>query len=885
MKRLLKWIAGIVALVLLSVSALAGYVLFVLDPNDYKQALTDVVKKKTDMDLQLTGDLAWKLYPSIGISLGETSLKDPALGETLVAVQQASVSVELMPLLNGQASVDAVSLDGANVRFVQYADGKTSWDTLLAKLKSPDEDDSSKEVKFNIESLDVTNTQLTLIDKKAGVTRTIDKVTVHATDIDPEKAFPLSASFNVAQADDAGKKINAENSVSAVVTLNLDAKKPHIEDLTLNSALSGNMLPAPITITLKAAVIDVDIEAQQHAVGGMVLDVVYADPTRPAPINASMSGDIKADVAKGEVIISPLKLSTTVSDKAFAKPLAIAVDTAVTANWKLGEIAIPKLVATLEKIRLEADASVKLPALVAGGANITDGMRVSSHIKTNVFNANEVMASLGVKSPLAGDAKALSSASLSAQLGADWSRGEITLSKLVAKLGKVRIAADVSAKLPALPSGAANMTAGMRVNGQLSTNTFNPRELMAGLGITAPVTKDPKALSSASVSAQLTGDEHSFLAKDLRIALDSSKISGEAGVRELPKARIYARLNLDALNADNYLPPEQAAASKASVAKGDAKQAVEAILPIELLREQNLDIGLKAGALTIMTYPIKQLSLAATARDGVVNVSEFRGLVADGSFSVPATIDVRGKQPVITLKPTLNKIDLGPIAKQALKQDVFAGRMNFNGDVTVRGNTVDSWIASAKGPNTLRLNDGVIKGVNIRDALFNALGQYQALLPLLTGHDSASLKSKINNTDIVSLLGEITLDEGVVRNQSMKADLKDIQVGGSGTYNLQTSDIDYRFQLKLDKKYWGEKGAKMADYPIPVRCNGNLKGSLVSLCGLDKAGMEGLAGQIAKARLGEEVEKQKDKLEEKLTEKLDPAQKEAVKQIFDLFKR
>ena len=118
MKRLLKWIAGIVAMVLLSVSALAGYVLFVLDPNDYKQALTDVVKKKTDMDLQLTGDLAWKLYPSIGISLGETSLKDPALGETLVAVQQASVSVELMPLLDGQASVDAVSLDGANVRFV-----------------------------------------------------------------------------------------------------------------------------------------------------------------------------------------------------------------------------------------------------------------------------------------------------------------------------------------------------------------------------------------------------------------------------------------------------------------------------------------------------------------------------------------------------------------------------------------------------------------------------------------------------------------------------------------------------------------------------------------------------------------------------------------------
>lgn len=798
MKRLLKWIAGIVALVLLSVSALAGYVLFVLDPNDYKQALTDVVKKKTDMDLQLTGDLAWKLYPSIGISLGETSLKDPALGETLVAVKQASVSVELMPLLDGQASVDAVSLDGANVRFVQYADGKTSWDTLLAKLKSPDEDDTSKEVKFNIESLDISNTQLTLVDKKAGVTRTIDKVTVHATDIDPEKAFPLSASFDITQADDAGKKATAENSLNAVVTLNLDAKKPHIEDLTLNSALSGNMLPAPISIALKAASIDVDIEAQQHAINDMVLDVIYADPSRPAPISASINANIKADIAKGEAIVKPLKLTTTVTDKALTKPVAVTLDTSVNANWKLGDITVPKLVATLDKIRLDANVSVKLPALASGAANITDGMRAS---------------------------------------------------------------------------------------GKLSTNSFNPRDVMANLGITPPVTKDPKALSNVSLSASISGDERNVLAKDLRIALDGSNITGEAGVRELPKARIYARLSLDKLNADNYLPPEKALTDKTPADKGQAKKAAEAILPVKLLREQNLDIGLKAGALTIMSYPITQLSLVATARDGLVNVSEFRGQVADGSFSVPANIDVRGAKPVIMLKPTLNKIDLGPIAQKALKQDVFAGRMNFNGDVTVRGNTTDEWISSAKGPNTLRLNDGVIKGVNIRDALFNALGKYQALLPMLTGHNSEELKSKIGNTDIVSLLGEITLDQGVVRNESMKADLKDMQVAGAGTYNLQTNDVDYRFQLKLDKKYWGEKNAKMAEYAIPVRCNGNLQGSLATLCGLDSAGMQSIVGKIAKERLGEEVEKQKGKLEEQLTEKLDPAQKEAVKQIFDLFKR
>ena len=257
----------------------------------------------------------------------------------------------------------------------------------------------------------------------------------------------------------------------------------------------------------------------------------------------------------------------------------------------------------------------------------------------------------------------------------------------------------------------------------------------------------------------------------------------------------------------------------------------------------------------------------------------------NGSFSVPATVDVRGAKPVITIRPDIRQIDLGPIATAALNKDTFTGRMNFNGSVTMTGNDVDSWLRTAQGPNTLRLNDGLIKGVNVTDALFNALGQYQVLLPALTGRDVNTLKGKVRDTEIVSFLGETSLNQGVVSNNAMKADLKDVKVGGSGTYNLFTQDVDYRFQLRLDQRFWGEKYAKMANYDIPVRCNGNLKASLVTLCALDRQDMQGLAAQMAQGRLNEELDRGKDRLQEKLGEKLDPQQQEAVKQIFDLFKR
>lgn len=837
MKRILKIIAGVIAVLMLSGAALAAYIVLLLDPNDYKHELANAVKQKTDMDLALTGQLAWQLYPNIGIKLGETALTDPTLKETLVAVQQAAVSVQLMPLLAGNVSVNAVLLDGASVRFVQYADGKTSWDHLLEKLKSPEEEESKK-VAFAIDTLDVKNTQLTLVDQKSGVTRTVSKVAVQAQDIDPDQAFPIKAQFQFVQKDAAGKTVLTDNQIETTIALNLDAKQPVLTALSVTSELSGSALPAPMAVMAKADEIKLDLTAQRHRVDALSVDVDYRDPKLKQPATLKLAGNIDADLTKQVIQLAGMTLEANYQDAGRPAPITAKIATQGQVNLASGQASLPKL--TINAMLADKSLPKAMPA------------------------------------------------SVSTSLEANWKTGDIRLPSLVAQLAGVRVDSQLVVKLPALATGASPATQGMSINGSLQTNTFSPRQLMATLGMPAPVTKDPKTLQHLSLSTSISGNETQILASNLRMTLDGSNISGEAGVRELPNARLYARLNLDQLNADNYLPPATSAPAKKADTEA-TKKAVAGILPVALLRSQNIDVAFSAGALDIMTYPIRQFRVAATARGGVVNVSELRGNIYNGSFSVPANIDVRGAQPVINLNPNIQNIDLGPIAKSALKKDVFTGRMNFNGAVKVVGNDADAWMKTAQGPNTLRLDNGLIKGVNVTDALFNALGQYQALLPALTGRDVETLKGKVRDTEIVSMLGETSLNQGVVSNKSMKADLKDIQVGGSGTYNLVTQDVDYRFQLKVDKKFWGPKYAKMAEYPIPVRCNGNLKGSLATLCGLDQQGMQGLVGQMAQARLNEEVDKGKAKLEtklnEKLGEKLNPQQQEAVKQIFDLFKR
>ena len=54
----------------------------------------------------------------IRLHLGRTTLTDTQAGKTLVAIRQADVSVQVLPLLAKRIAIDEVVLDGANVEFL-----------------------------------------------------------------------------------------------------------------------------------------------------------------------------------------------------------------------------------------------------------------------------------------------------------------------------------------------------------------------------------------------------------------------------------------------------------------------------------------------------------------------------------------------------------------------------------------------------------------------------------------------------------------------------------------------------------------------------------------------------------------------------------------------
>lgn len=842
MNRALK-ITGIafgaaIGLIVVLVAAL----LLLIDPNDYKPEIAALVKKKTDMDLVIADKLAWELWPNIGVKLGKTSLTDSAAKETLVAVEQASVSVELMPLLSKNIQIDAVNLDGAKIRFIQHADGSTSWDRMLAKLASAPKDDSES-VAFNIKKLNIKNTAALMLDEKTNTTRSVSDVVMQASNIGMDKNFPLHLAFTFTQQQEKTTLV-AKNNLDTQIKIDQKKQQYTLSDLSFNSALSGNLLPltADATISIKGSVL-ADMLAQKINLQKISVAATYPAQGLSAPATVQLNTDVIADLGKTLLSINGLAVSVSWPDATRPAPITANVKAALATNWSDGAINAS-----------EFSASAALP-----DKNYPNPLQVAYQ---SAFTAN-------------------------------FMQGTVVIPAFVLSAAGTKTTGNFSGSFPAVQSNEPKtaITAGMLISGAINTAAFNPRAVMAALGMAAPVTSDAGVLKSASMSATMQGNEKNIIVKNIAMKLDNSTFTGEAGIADLSSMRQYARLSVDTLNADRYLPPASASSAAASSSTSTSAEKTSAsaaanMLPVALIKSLNMDAAFNAGALTILQYPINNFRVATTANAGVVNVSELKGGIFSGTFSVPVNINVQGAQPVITTQPKWDHIEIQSLAKKLLNKDLVAGKTSYTGNLTLRGNSVDEWMRSVSGSSNLTLDNGLLHGVNAMKELTAALGKYQGLLAL-AGKDADTLASKQKDTEIASFTTNNTLTNGVVNSTLLNADLKKAKVAGTGTFNLLTQSVDYKFTLTLDKSVGGDKAAA---YALPVICKGSLAGNMASLCqldakaitamatkaaamkGLEKLGLKGLGDKTpegaVKEKAAEETQKAKDKLTEKLNEKL-----------------
>lgn len=756
MKRFLK-IAGITLASLVALFALLfiALILFV-DPNSFKPELSRLVKEKTDLTLTINDKMAWTFWPNIGIKLGSVNLSDDISKENLAALNKAAVSVQLLPIFSGKIVINSVYVDGAKVRFIQLANGGTSWDRLLNKLGKDEEEKKSNSVDFNVRDFNISNTSLYVRDEKTDITREVNDIRLAGSNIGLEKDFPLDMGFSVAQ-QQGEKTLSATTTIKTLLNLDQKNQRYTVKNIDVNTQLGGSAFANKPSISLQSSLV-ADMSKGMIDVSALKMNAHYPDASLKEPAEITLLSKVNTDLNNTTVKLSDLAVNVLWPGKNYPEPINASLKSNIVLNWKKGDLNISDLLIEALGTKTTAAITAAIPAMGA-----TDG-------KTPIMQ-------------------------------------------------------------------------GMKVSGNINTAAFNPRAIMASLGIKNIVTSDANVLKTASFSSKIDGSETAMLLKDMVIRLDSSTIRGEAGINDLKSMRQYARLNLDTIDADRYLAPAAAAAAPANKDAASSNKPAASdnapILPIALLKTLNFDMGFNAGNLKIMQYPISNMQLLAQASAGQVAVKTLKGSVLSGSFSAPATISVNGAQPVINTQAQIANIEISQIVKMILKKDLLSGKANFTSNLTLTGNTIPAWKQSVNGAVVIKLDNAVLHGVNAMKEVTNALGKYQALLTM-AGKDADTLANKQNDTEIASLSSTNTLNNGVLNTTSLMADLKKAKVNGTGSLNLISQDLNYQFKLNMDKSVVGEKNT---GYAIPAVCKGNLAGNLSSLCGLDNAALRSMAAK------------------------------------------
>ncbi len=203
--KFVKWlVVGVITLVVLVVAA--GLVLpMVVDPNDHRERIAEEASKALGRQVLLQGPMAWSVFPWIAIELNQVTVANESgfSAPHLLSVDEATVRVQLLPLLRGQIRVGDVLLRAPDVNLEVNAAGQSNWASLVTGEASADssvasDDSSDGSLDLNVAGVQVLGGRVAYSDAEADLKAAISEFNLTTSAINSSRPLSLDVSMNMA---------------------------------------------------------------------------------------------------------------------------------------------------------------------------------------------------------------------------------------------------------------------------------------------------------------------------------------------------------------------------------------------------------------------------------------------------------------------------------------------------------------------------------------------------------------------------------------------------------------------------------------------------------------------------------------------------------------
>ncbi|WP_429239471.1 AsmA family protein [Aeromonas veronii] len=504
MKKIVLILLGIAVAALLAIVTLIS----LIDPNQFKPQLAEQVRKSTGRELVMAGEIDWRFWPSLGLSLEKVALRNPAgfAEPDLVRFEQGEASVALLPLLSHRLEIGKVTLSGAHLFIQTKADGSSNLSGLIKDATAdasepvvpatPAPTTDNKPWQISLQGVALSQASALVQDDRSGTSLRLDRLDLDMGQLATGQWVPVTLA-----AKGSADKLAFDIKGQTQIKLAQEVMASELKDLSLSGGMSepalrldsfsikGDRLAlgewSNLTLALKGA----KVERQQALLAGS--------------LEGTLKGRLDKEMKLAE--LSDVLLTAALEGDALPRP-QMKLKLAGFARAELDKqlITLSKLVMSADEALLSGDGTVQLGAIPAisfdlKGEKLDLDKWLAKSVPTTPAQAKEDKPAAGASNTAASDNKAVTGKSealsavepdLGALKGVDLD-GRLQLGSLRLKgldLGAVDLQVAMAKGLLTLKQFSATVAGGqVSANGVLDARqqpaTYKVHKQVAGVNI------------------------------------------------------------------------------------------------------------------------------------------------------------------------------------------------------------------------------------------------------------------------------------------------------------------------------------------------------------------------------------------------------------------
>ena len=466
---------------------------------------------------------------------------------------------------------------------------------------------------------------------------------------------------------------------------------------------------------------------------------------------------------------------------------------------------------------------------------------VADHITVNVGHlgsAEPVPVTLSLSLTMGRDAKPIGIAFSAPNLSLDLRAQTLSTPSFSAQLADARLGGSLQGtKILDAPS----------FKGSFKLEPVSVRALMTQLGMAAPVTRDPQALSRFAASGDFAYGANSAQASKLDVRLDDSTLRGNVAITNLDSKATRFDLQLDRINLDRYRAPEQPAATAKAGAPAASNADETGSDPLKTLQ---MDGAVSIGTAVVAGLSLSQVQAHLSASKGITHIAPAGAKLYGGDYSGEITLDDTGAIPSMKLDQSMTNVDVAALLKDLAHTQRVSGRGNVSTHLSAQGRGSDEILKTLNGHVAADLANGALEGIDLWFEINRAVALIQRQ-SFQAGGGTGRTKF-----DVFKATADITNGVAVTKDLSIVS--QNLRIAGEGSTNLVNDQINYQLKTSILKNASTNVARADTLADIPLTISGTLSSPQV------RPDMQALA----RTAVQQQLDKHKDELRQKVQDTL-----------------